>query len=617
MMRRANRLLTLAVATSVVLAGCAPKGLHAGIEAETLQDFDRAVVEYTRVVREHPDNREARQGLVRAKLRASMEHFARGRRLAQGGRLEEAVLDLQMALELNPTSPDIEAQLNSVRAQLKNKIAVSRQGKTELESLIDRARNLPAPSLALPDVQMPASLSWNGSARMLLLQIGKIANISVVFDPQFRDQDLNLDLRGQSLEESLKTITSATRTFYRVPAQRSVTIAPDTQAKRQEYNEEIVKVFPLSNADVKEVSDILRIVIDARRLSATTANNTIAVKDTPERVEAAGRLIAAIDKARPEVVIDVEILEVDRTRLQEYGLQVATPGVPNGISGAITVERDPLTLADLGTLSRSDVFLTPLPGLFYRLLKTDTHTRALANTQIRLSDGQPGRASFGEEVPVPVTVFSPIATGGVNQQPITSYNYKTVGVNIDITPRTHHNDDVTLALKLEVSSISGTGFGNLPTFGSRAIDTVNRLRDGETNLLAGLIRDDDRRVKEGVPGLVDIPAIGHLFAHNRQEAHQSDVVITLTPHIIRVLDVTEADLRAFQAGNAGDRGLDIILPVPGLGNVPPGEIIVPQPGQQPGMNQPAPQQPPPQGPATPIFPPQPQPTQPPPTTQKP
>jgi general secretion pathway protein D len=616
-MRPANWFLSLAAALSVVVAGCAPKGLHAGIEAETLQDYDRAVVEYTRVVREHPDNREARQGLSRAKMRASMEHFSRGRRLAQGGRLEEAVLDLQVALELNPTSPDIEALLTSVRSQLKTKIAVSRQGKTELESLIDRARTLPAPSLTLPDVQMPASLSWNGSARMLLLQLGKIANISVVFDPQFRDQDLNVDLRG-SLEDSLKTVTAATRSFYRVTAQRAVTIAPDTQAKRQEYDEEIVKVFPLSNADVKEVSDILRIVIDARRLSATTANNTIAVKDTPERVEAAGRLIAAIDKARPEVVIDVEILEVDRTRLQEYGLQVATPGVPNGISGAITIERDPLTLADLGTLSRSDVFLTPLPGLFYRLLKTDTHTRALANTQIRLSDGQPGRASFGEEVPVPVTVFSPIATGGVNQQPITSYNYKTVGVNIDITPRTHHNDDVTLALKLEVSSISGTGFGNLPTFGSRAIDTVNRLRDGETNLLAGLIRDDDRRVKEGVPGLVDIPAIGHLFAHNRQEAHQSDVVITLTPHIIRVLDVTEADLRAFQAGNAGDRGLNILLPLPGTGNAP-GEVIVPQPGQQPAIGQPAPQQPaqpPPPGPATPIFPPQQPPTQPP-TTQKP
>jgi general secretion pathway protein D len=612
-MPRADRSLAIALAATL-LAGCAPKSLHAGIQAESLQDYDRAVVEYTRAVREQPDNRDARQGLERAKLRAALEHFARGRRLAQGGRLDDAAAELQVSLELNPTNADAEAQLDDVRAQLKNKIAVSRDGKTELESLVERARMLPPPGLGVPEVQMPASLSWNGSARMLLLQIGKLANISVVFDPQFRDQDLNVDLRGQSLEESLKTITAATRTFYRVTAQRSVTIVPDTQAKRQEYEEEIVKVFPLSNADIKEVSDLLRIVADARRLSFTTANNTIAVKDTPQRVELAGRLIAAMDKARPEVVIDVEIMEIDRTRLQEYGLQVATPDVPNGVSGAVVIDRDDLTLNNLGSISRSDVRLTSLPGLFYRLLKTDTHTRALANTQIRVSDGQSVEANFGEEVPVPVTVFSPIATGGVNQQPITSYNYKTVGVTIGITPRTHHNNDVTLALTLEVSSISGTGFGDLPTFGTRAVKTVNRLRDGETNLLAGLIRDDDRRVKNGVPGLSDIPAIGRLFAHNRQQKQQTDVIITLTPHIVRVLDLSETDLRAFQAGATTDRGFDLVLPVPGAAT-PPGEFVIPQPGQQPG--QPAPQQPAPPtqpGPATPILPPQqqPAPQQPPP-----
>jgi general secretion pathway protein D len=604
-MPHVNRLrLVLAAVSLVALTGCATtRALNAGRDAEGVQEYDRAIVEYTRVLREDPDNREARQSLERLRLRSSLEHFQRGRRLAQSARLEEALVELQIAQELNPTSGDIDDLVSSVRAQVRNKIAVSREGKTELETLVARSRSTPPPSLELPPVQMPESLSFNGSARTLFLTIAKYANISIVFDTLYRDQDINLDLRNQSLEEALKAVTAATRTFYRVTSQKTVTIIPDTPAKRQEYEEEIVQIFPLSNADLKDVTDVLRIVLDARRVQGFPSNNTIAIKDTPEHVRAVGRLIAALDKARPEVVIDVEILEVDRTKLREYGLQVASPGEsPTGLSGAATIERENLTLRDLRTLSQADVFLTSLPGLFYRLLKQDTNTRTLANTQIRLSDGQPGQARFGERVPVPVTVFSPIATGGVNQQPITSFNYQDIGVNIDITPRTHHDDDVTLNLKLEVSSISGTGFGGLPTFGSRAINTINRLRDGETNLLAGLIRDEDRRVKSGIPGLVDIPAIGSIFAHNRRQTQQTDVVITLTPHIIRVLDLTDADLRPFQAGNASDRGLDIILPIPGA-NQPPVDIGPNQPPFQPGPV--APTQPAQPGPAAPIFPPAP------------
>ena len=195
----------------------------------------------------------------------------------------------------------------------------------------------------------------------------------------------------------------------------------------------------------------------------------------------------------------------------------------------------------------------------------------------------PAQARFGERVPVPVTTFSPIATGGVAQQPITSFNYENIGVNIDITPRTHHDDEVSLALKIEVSSISGTGFGGLPTFGNRAINTVIRLRDGETNLLAGLIRDDERDVLEGVPGLSDLPLVGRLFAHTKRETQETDIVLTLTPRIIRVLDLTEDDLRPFRVGRDGEarrlrsidsRGAPPILPPP-------------DPAQQPAPPRPA------------------------------
>jgi len=192
-------------------------------------------------------------------------------------------------------------------------------------------------------------------------------------------------------------------------------------------------------------------------------------------------------------------------------------------------------------------------------------------------------------VPVPVTTFSPIAAGGVAQQPITSFNYETIGVNIDITPRTHHNDDVSLIMKVEVSSISGVGFGNLPTFGTRFINTVLRLRDGETNVFAGLIRDDERVVVDGVPGLSDLPGIGRMFTHTHKEAQETDILLTLTPHIVRVLDLTDADLRPFRV-RSGTAGPLIDLPAPEappmrdrpqLQDRPPNQGAQPAPGAQP------------------------------------
>jgi len=595
----------------MVAAGCATTaGLRSGERAEFAQDYDLAVAEYTKVLQKNPDNRSARQGLDRSKVRAAENHYSRGRQLNAAGRLDEALVELQMASELNPADRNTQDVLNSVRTQLRTKIAVAREGKTQLETLIERSQNLPPPGLDLPaDVKLPAALTFrDASTRDIYTALARFANMNIVFDPQFRDQPITIDLRNATLETALATLSMASKNFYRVTGQRTITVIPDTPAKQREYEEEIVQTFYLSNADLKETMDLLRIVIDNRRLAPITATNALSIKDTPERVAAAGKLIAAIDKARPEVVIDVELLEVDRMRLQEYGLQLASPGSP-GIDGAADINRNNLTLRNLRNITESDIYLTNLPGLFYRLLKSDNHTRTLANPQLRTSEGLPAQARFGERVPVPVTTFSPIATGGVAQQPITSFNYENIGVNIDITPRTHHDDEVTLTLRIEVSSISGTGFGGLPTFGNRTINTVIRLRDGETNLLAGLIRDDERQVLQGIPGLSDLPLVGRLFAHTRTETQETDIVLTLTPRIIRVLDLDENDLRPFRVGRAGEAPL-LELPIITEPTPPPGPPVQAPPQQQPAVQQGAPPADRPDS-ALPITPPQPTtPTQP-------
>ncbi len=612
--RLASVRLASALLAGLLVASCASNGaLSQARLAEQHQDYDLAVAEYTKAARARPNDRSVRLALDRAKIRASQDHFARARRHAATAHTEEALIEYQLAAELNPASGDIQDELRALRAQMRTQVALDRGGKTTLEALIKDSLAAPLPGADVPsDVALPDSLIFReASARDIFTAIGKFANLSVVFDPAFRDASVSIDLRKAPLAEALTSVGQVTRNFWRVTAPRTIAVIPDTAAKRREYEEEIVRTFFLSNADLKETVDVLRIVVDARRLAPVAATNAITIKDTPERVAAAGRIIQAIDKARPEVVIDVELLEVDRTRLRDYGMQIASPTeAPTGLDGQVTVGGDSLTLRDLRNLTTSDVFLTNLPGLFYRLLKSDTNTRTLANPQLRTTEGISAQARFGERVPVPVTTFAPIAAGGVQTQPITSFNYENIGVNIDITPRTHHDDDVSLAVKIEVSSISGSGFGGLPTFGNRSITTVIRLRDGETNMLAGLIRDEERKVLSGIPGLSDIPILGRLFAFNRTQTQETDIILTLTPHIVRVLDLTEADVRAFRVGR--DTGTSVIEAPLAPATRPPGGDAG-APATAPGAPAPAVPLlrplPPPPGPTSPVKPPPPPPGQ--------
>ena len=546
---RAAGLLTLA---ALVAAGCATtSAMRKGRDAEQAQDYDRAVVQYTVALKEKPDSVDARTALERSKLRASQYHLNNGRRNAATGKLEEALLEYQIATEMNPSSSEADRELRQTRNQLRAKVAVSREGKTELESLIERTRDA-SPGTDLPaGLKLPASLVFReASSRDVFTALARFADVNLLFDPGYRDAPISIDLRNMTFQDAVRAVSATTQNFYRVTAPRAITVIPDTPEKRREYEEDVVRTFYLSNAEPKETIDLLRLVVDLRRIAPITGTNAVSVRDTADRVQAAGRIIAAIDKARPEVVIDVELLEVNRSRMLDYGLQFASPGTasPAGISGSADVNRTGLTLLDLRSLTSAGVFLSGVPALYYRLMKGDTNTRVLANPQLRTIDGVAAQAKFGDRVPVPTTVFEPIATGGVAQQPVTSYIYENIGVNIDLVPRTHHDDEVSLQLKLEISSISGSGYNGLPTFGNRSVSSVIRLKDGETSILAGLIRDDERTTLEGVAGISQLPVIGRLFGRTKRERQETDIIVTLTPHIVRVLDLSDTDLRPFRIG---------------------------------------------------------------------
>src|SRR5437773_266056 len=361
-----RRGVTATLALCLLAAGCASSGaLRRGRDAEQRRDYDVAVVEYTKAVRLHPDDAHARLALDRAKLRASQDHFARGRRLAARGRLDQALVELEVASELNPGDGDVDDELRATRNKLRAKVAVAREGKTELQTLIERARDLPPPGLDLPQgVKMPATLTFReASSRDVFVAISRLANISLIFDPLFRETPITVDLRNASLEDALNSVAGATRTFIRVTAPKTIAVIPDTPAKRREYEEEVVRTFYISNIDLKETMDLLRMVLDARRISPVTGTNALTIKDTPERIAAAARVLSAIDKARPEVIIDVELLEVLRSRLQEYGLQIAS-GASAGINGSVGVDQgasQSVTLEKLRNLSSADVLFANLP----------------------------------------------------------------------------------------------------------------------------------------------------------------------------------------------------------------------------------------------------------------
>jgi general secretion pathway protein D len=571
---------TAPVLLALLLCGCATSGaFRAGQRAEDAQDWDRAVLEYSRALKNDPGNARYRSRLERARLRAAQEHLTSARRLAARGLYKEALDEYRLSADLNPAAVGVAEEMRRLEM-----IRTAGSAAGDFDAMKERVRERALPGLALSaEAREPMGLSFrNASLREVYQALGRVAGVNFVFDPQFQDTTVTLDLRDVPFEQALTAVASVGRTFHRVVDSRVVSVIPDTPSKRRDNEQQVVKTFFLSNADLKETIDLLRIVLGARRVAPLPGSNALTISDTPDKVSAAERIIDVVDKQRAEVMVDVEILEVNRTRLRDYGIEITSGTTEGGVAGAIfprtTVEevvRDnegnpvftrqrPLTLDD-NPFRPENLLITSLPGVIYRLLKTDGSTRLLANPQLRTSEGQTAQARFGDQVPVPVTVFTPIAQGGIAQQPVTSFEYKSVGVNIDLTPRVHHDGDVTLTLKLEISSL-GPLFQNNPTFRSRNVTSVIRLRDGETTILAGLIQDEERTTVTGLPGLGDVPVLGRIFSRNRKEATETDIVMTMTPHIVRRLDLKEEDLRSFSLGS---EGAPVLFDVPAVPSAAP------------------------------------------------
>lgn len=522
------------------LAGCATsRHFTAGETAERLGRYDDAVVHYARAVAENPADAAAQLSLTRAKVRAAEQHAREAERLAALRDYPGAEDALRAAIILAPEETSYRDRLAVIQAAVQEQAEEARA--LTLADLKEEALTRPLGLDVPEEARAPASFVFrDASLRYVLLTLGEIAGVNVAFDEDFVDQTVSIEAEDSTFEDAIRSLTETTGHFFRVESPHLITIVPDTQNKRLQYEQQIAQTFYLSSADLTQTADTLRIVLGIRQIAQHEGTNSITMVDTWEQVRSAQRIIEALDRSPGEVVVDVELMEVNRTHLEQYGIPLLSPQTEGqGISVALTPRLDTVLQ---NPYDRANLQVAGLPGAILNLVRADTDTHVLANPQLRASDGKAAIADFGERVPVPVTTFAPIATGGLAQQPTTTFEYENVGVSIEVLPRIHHDDSVTLEVKVRLDNVSGTGYSGLPTFGNRNVETTLRLRNGETSMIAGLIRQEDRSSLSGLPGVADIPVIGRLFGQNTDNLTESDIILTITPRIARRADLDRDSL---------------------------------------------------------------------------
>ena len=565
-----------------LLAGCAAgRAFGRGESAARAGDWDAAVDYYRQAVQQNPDRADYQIALERAMINASTAHLDQARVFEARGQLEDAHREYRRASEFDPTNRQVAAKVLEIERRIRDQAEAARRAPT-LSQLQTAARQTPEPLLNPASREPIDVVIPNASLRDILNFIGMATGINVTYERDYQDRTYSVNMRGVTLEQALNQILSANQLFYKAVNERTIMVIPDNAQKRALYEEQVIRKFFISHADATEVAQILNTVIRipqlavAPQLVANKTNNTITVRASANVVAIIERIIDQNDNPRAEVVIDVQILEVNRARAKLFGIDLSNFAV----SGAFSPEADPRASTGTGTgtpaadsgsltprpfnlntvtrgISTADFYLS-VPSAVVRFLETDSETRLIAKPQLRGAEGQQITLNLGDEIPVPATVFTPVAQGGANFNQLTSFNYKPVGVNIQVTPRVTIEGDVILDLTVENSTrgqditIAGQ---TLPSFGSRKITTRLRLRDGEANLLAGLLREEERRVLRGLPGLIRLPILRTLFASNDNEIRQTDIVILLTPRIVRTQELSLQDVSPIFIGTQQSLGL--------------------------------------------------------------
>lgn len=542
---------------AVLAAGCATgRSFARGETAGQAGDWEAAVGFYRQALEDDPDRPDYKIALERAMLMASTQYTDRARQFEAAGQPEEALRAYTKATEFEPSNRTIAAKAAEIERMLRDRIEAATPPPA-IEQLRQQASRSIEPVLSPTNPEPLIVNLVNTSLREILSFIGNYSGINVTFDRDFQDRSITLKLEGVSLEQALQQIMLSNQLFYKVLNERTIIVAADSTQKRTQYEDQVIRTFFISNADATEMQALLTgmlrvagMAIQPQIVPNKTAN-TLTIRATAAVVAVAERIIEANDKPRAEVSVNVQILEVSRERAKRYGLDLGSYSAALNFSPESTPSDKPFNLNTISQgVSTADFYLS-VPSAVVRFLESDSQTKVLAKPNLRGTEGQKLSLNLGEDVPVPSTTFTPLAAGGSTVNPLTSYGYRTIGIIVDMTPRVTYDGDIILEISIENSArgqdtnIAGQ---NLPSFFSRKVQTKLRLRDGESNLLAGLLREDERKSLTGFPGIMRLPVVKQLFSNNDNTIKQTDIVMLLTPRILRTHELRASDLSPIYIG---------------------------------------------------------------------
>ncbi|HEX7502957.1 MAG TPA: FecR domain-containing protein [Acidobacteriota bacterium] len=493
-------------------------------------EFDQAKDILLRAAAENPKNAEIKTLLFRAQLSSYQRHLFLARaRHAEGDR-PGAVLEYQKALAIFPGNTELEVEFKAVASPQKAVKA-------------ERFKPTVVPPVQLKikmDEKVSLSLK-NTPITNIFKSLGKSFGINFIFDKDFRDFLHSLEIENSTFPEILKILCMVSNSQYRVLDPSTVIVYPDIFAKKKTFDLRGIKTFYLSNIKAEDARKMIQTVFRDEQLliQEDTNLNALIIRADYDSLVDIERFLTRIDKEKGEVEVHIEILEINRSLINKLGADFGT-GVVGIAAGGLDSEGKISSAMNVKDLGKTNFFLT-IPTVAMNFLETDSHNKILAKPNMRGIDGEEISFMVGDEVPIPETQFQAIAAGGINSSPVTTYRYRNVGVEIKITPFIHQNNEVTLKTKLTINFISSGATSSFPTFGKREIENKIRLKEGETNIIGGLIRDDVRGSLNGFPALSRIPLLGKLFGNSERNISQTDLIFSITPKIIRRTPISAGD----------------------------------------------------------------------------
>jgi general secretion pathway protein D len=624
-MRRMMRpVLLLSLVAVIALPAVADKAkdLYAkGQDAEAREQYEAAYDFFKQAYNLKPKDLRYRAAFERVRFEAASAVVHQGQKLREEGKLDDAVAAFQKALTIDPSLFIAKQELNRTMKMIQDQQNPPPQAAGPPAGLERKIHDAAGPVELAPISNVPITVKLTDKSDTVYRTIGQLAGINVLFDPDYTPRPIKVELNGVTLEEALEITALESKTFWRPVTANTIFVATDNPAKRKELEQSVLKTFYLSNlsqpTELQDVVNAIRAVLDVQRVQQLLSQNALVVRGTPDQIALAQKLVEDLDKARPEVIVDIAVMQVSKDRSRTLGLnpptsatvslqpninQTTTTPTINPVTGQPTTtttgtnNSNGINLNSLANLNATD-FQVTIPSANLSAVMGATDTKLIQNPQIRALDGQKASLKIGDRVPVATGSFQP-GIGGVGINPLvnTQFQYLDVGVNIDITPHVHANGEVTLKITMDVSAVTGQqniGGISQPIIGQRKIEHEIRLKDGEANLLGGIMEDQQTKSLSGIPGLAQIPILKYLFGQTTQDHSENEIVFAIVPHIIRSTDVQEINQRAIDIGTATSIGLRRVSK-PATNGTAPGQTpsITPIPPAQGAPNQGATRTPP-------------------------